>query len=133
MPLWIKRITSIRRRIKTFESKGYCQMWAMFFGECVLRNPDMDLKTIYKEAYDTIKGNPIYAKNVIRGYVAQMNDTVKEIKFYYKKIGESGGLGMDEFLKNYIKYLKSQKKYRKNKKEVFTGFGRFNKPIPYVK
>jgi hypothetical protein len=108
-------------------------MWAMFFGECVLRNPDMDLKTIYKEAYDTIKGNPIYAKNVIRGYVAQMNDTVKEIKFYYKKIGESGGLGMDEFLKNYIKYLKSQKKYRKNKKEVFTGFGRFNKPIPYVK
>ena len=132
-PFGLKGFQALEGEYKTNESKGYCQMWAMFYGECVLRNPDMDLKTIYKEAYDTIKGNSIYAKNVIRGYVSQMNDAVKDIKFYYKKLGVEGSISMDEFLKKYIEYLKKQKQFRKTKKQVFTGLGKFSKPIPYKK
>ena len=59
---------------------GFCQLWSMFFMECVLRNPDMSVKEIYSKAYDKMNRNPEFFLAVIKGYFIQVNELKSALK-----------------------------------------------------
>ena len=117
---------------------GLCQLWTMFFMECVLKNPDMPIKDIYKNAYELMNDDPQYFKDVIVGYFLNMNDEIKKMKKFIAKSITKGDL--DKYLNNYeqfyVDYYKLIEKHRKavaKKPRVnFTGEG-FKRPMVYKK
>ena len=128
-----------KRKKKGTEGGGFCQLWAMFFMECILRNPDMDIKDVYKNAYTIMNDDPKYFKDVIRGFFIDIDEEIKKInKFYIKSIKKNDLLqfqdtpfAISDFFENYIKLLAKNKREisQKTKKVEFTGEGRFNKPL----
>ena len=128
-----------RRPRQTNEGGGFCQLWSMFFMECILRNPDMDIKDVYKNAYTIMNDDPKYFRDVIRGYFIDIDDEIKKMqKFYAKSIqkkdisqSENSGFAISEFFNKYIKLLGKRKlEISKNIKKVeFTGEGKFRRPL----
>ena len=108
--------------------------------ECILKNPDMDVKDVYKNAYETMKDDPTYFRNVIEGYFAYINEELKKMKtFLYKSIEKKNLLETLE-MKNYPTFYKAFNTLLRNKKQdilkrpfkAFTGEG-FKKPKIYKK
>jgi hypothetical protein len=62
------------------EGGGFCQLWSWFFAECVIKNPEMDVKDVYKEAYFALKTNENNFATIIRGYFYSINDELKKMK-----------------------------------------------------
>tara|TARA_R110002126_G_scaffold226277_5_gene370973 strand:- start:4394 stop:6400 length:2007 start_codon:yes stop_codon:yes gene_type:complete len=127
-----------RRESSTLEGTGFCQLWSMFFMECILRNPDMDIKDIYKSAYTLMNDDPKYFKDVIRGYFIDIDDELKKINnFYYKSINRADMItqkGVFEYAKFYNEYIKLLGKRKlelsKTKTKIeFTGEGKFRRPL----
>ena len=56
------------------ESMGFCQLWSWFFAECVLSNPEMDIKDVYKEAWDIVNKDEGNFATIIRGYFLSINE-----------------------------------------------------------
>jgi hypothetical protein len=117
---------------------GLCQLWTMFFMECVLKNPDMPIKDIYKNAYELMNDDPQYFKDVIVGYFLNMNDEIKKMKNFIAKSITKGDLDkyLDNYEQFYIDYYKLIDKHRravaKKPKVKFTGEG-FKRPEVYKK
>jgi hypothetical protein len=130
---------SDRRHRKTNEGGGFCQLWSMFFMECIIRNPDMDIKDVYKYAYTLMNDDPKYFRDVIRGYFIDIDEEIKKMnKFYFKTLDSNilkktagENIGLSEFFEKYIKLLGKHKLElsQRTKKTEFTGEGRFNKPL----
>lgn len=65
---------------KISDTMGYCQLWSWFFAECIIQNPRMDIKEVYKEAYNFLKTKSTeYKFVIIRGYYAYINEELKKI------------------------------------------------------
>jgi len=117
---------------------GLCQLWTMFFMECVLKNPDMPIKDIYKNAYELMNDDPQYFKDVIVGYFLNMNDEIKKMKNFIAKSITKGDLDkyLDNYEQFYIDYYKLIDKHRravaKKPRVKFTGEG-FKRPEVYKK
>jgi len=69
------------------EGGGYCSMWSLFLTEMILINPDKSTKNIISEVLDVTKREPAYLKNIIRGYVIEIE---KELDTLLKMLGEKG-------------------------------------------
>lgn len=57
-------------------------MWSMFMMETILLNPTLNTQDIIEQCINIGKEDPIYFKNVIRGYTQQI---AKEMKLYIGK------------------------------------------------
>ena len=114
---------------------GVCQLWSMFFMECVLRNPDMDIKDVYKEAYDKMKDEPSFFLSVIKGYFVQVNELLNDIGFFQKSIkaSELKIIHWSTFYDKYFRYLKKINEENEKKPKIpFTGEG-FKPPKIYIR
>ncbi len=59
-------------KMKSFdiEGGGYCQMWSLLVMEAILKNPTLSTADIVAEIYQIAKDDPVYFKNLIRGYTS---------------------------------------------------------------
>jgi hypothetical protein len=108
------------------EKGGFCQLWSMFFIECVLRNPDMDIKEVYENAYNIMNDSPQFFLDVIKGYFVQVNELLKDIGFFKKTLvkNEIENLRPNVFYDKYYKYIKKvNEEIEKKPKKEFTGKG----------
>ena len=115
---------------------GFCQLWSMFFMECVLRNPDMDIRDVYKEAYDVMKDQPSFFLAVIKGYFVEVNELLTDINFFQKSIkaSELKVIHWENFYDKYYRYLKKINDDNEKKPKIpFTGKGNFKLPKIYKK
>lgn len=116
--------------------QGFCQLWSMFFMECVLRNPDMDIKDVYKQAYEAMKDEPSFFLAVIKGYFVQVNELLTDIDFFQKSIksSELKVIHWETFYDKYFRYLKKINDENEKKPKIpFTGEGMFRLPKIYKK
>ena len=116
--------------------QGFCQLWSMFFMECVLRNPDMDIRDVYKGAYEAMKDEPSFFLAVIKGYFIEVNELLTDINFFQKSIksSELKVIHWENFYDKYFRYLKKiNDDNEKKPKKPFTGEGVFKLPKIYNK
>jgi len=90
---------------ESHEGDGYCMMWSLLFAEMVLLNPNKPLIEIMNELFLITNKNPIYLRNIIRGYVKLCTDILKQLSetLFKHKINS-----YDEF-SNYLKKTKDSK------------------------
>ena len=96
------------------EGSGFCQLWSWFFAECVIQNPEMDVKDVYKEAFNALKTNQNNFATIIRGYFFSINDELKKMKktFTIQKTKASKLNQMTDIL---LEYLRQNQENLKNK------------------
>jgi hypothetical protein len=58
----------------------------MFFIECVIRNEGMDIREVYKKAYEAMNNQPMYFLSVIRGYYTDVNEWLSKNKNFTKDL-----------------------------------------------
>ena len=64
----------LQKKHKFKEGTGFCQLWSWFFAECVMANPEMDIKDVYKEAWDAVNTDEGNFATIIRGYFLGINE-----------------------------------------------------------
>ena len=92
------------KKAERLEGSGFCQLWSWFFAECVIQNPDMDVKEVYKEAFNALKTNENGFATIIRGYFFSINDELKKMKKSYtieKSITST--IGANDILLDYLR------------------------------
>ena len=102
------------------EGGGFCQLWSWFFAECVIQNPEMDVKEVYKEAFNALKNNFNNFATIIRGYFYSINDELKKMKkkFTIKK-GQRSKLERINILLDYLK--QSKRRLQTKERQPFVG------------
>jgi len=111
--------TSYRNRGKD-EGTGFCQLWSWFFAECVIQNPEMDVKEVYKEAFNALKINVNNYATIIRGYFYSINDELKKMEKNFT-IEKSNWSKLDS-IDILLEYLRQSQVNLKNKeRKPFTG------------
>jgi hypothetical protein len=65
--------------IKEIEKGGVCSVWSIFFAELSLMNPYMTSKEILDNIIETIESNSQQTKNVIRGYLDYLYNSINPI------------------------------------------------------
>jgi hypothetical protein len=63
----------------TREGGGFCMMWSLFLAEMVLMNPDNTTKEIIDDVYAITKKDPLYLKQIIRGYVKDAEEVLDKL------------------------------------------------------
>jgi len=101
------------RELGKGEGGGFCQLWSWFFAECVIQNPEMDVKEVYKEAFNSLKTNQNNFATIIRGYFFSINDELKKMNktFTIQKTKKEKWTEADILLE----YLKQSQVNLKNK------------------
>jgi hypothetical protein len=90
-----------QRRLKAFEAGGFCQAWSFFLIELYMMSPESTIEEIYIIAHDELENDPLSFREVIRGYITDVNkelskftnftlgkrdnNTEKNLKLYYDK------------------------------------------------
>jgi hypothetical protein len=102
------------------EGRGFCQLWSWFFAECVINNPEMDVREVYKEAFDALKTNENNFATIIRGYFFSINDELKKMKstFTLKKV-KTKQWDNNNILLEYLN--KSRGNVHKKERKTFSG------------
>jgi hypothetical protein len=111
------------RELGKGEGGGFCQLWSWFFAECVIQNPEMDVKEVYKEAFNALKTNENNFATIIRGYFFSINDELKKMKktFTIEKTKKAKWTEADIL----IEYLKqSQDKLKNKERKTFQDGGK---------
>ena len=102
------------------EGSGFCQLWSWFFAECVINNPDLPVKEVYKEAYGMIRNDEMNFASVIRGYFYSINEELLKMKKDYSIKGKYiKNLNTNDFLIEYLK--KGKERLHKKSRKVFVG------------
>ena len=113
---------SKNRKLAKGEGGGFCQLWSWFFAECVIQNPEMDVREVYKEAFHALMHNEENFATIIRGYFFSINDELKKMKMSFtinkKKYKEIKTEDYDILL-NYLS--KSRIHLLKKERKPFTG------------
>ncbi len=102
---------------------GFCQLWSWFFAECVINNPELPVKEVYADAYNTLLTDEDKFAYVIHGYFLSINEELKKMKkqfsikpTYMKKPSNANDLFLD--------YLKqSRTKLEGKPRTTFVGGG----------
>ena len=111
------------------EGNGFCQLWGWFFAECVIQNPEMDIKEVYKEAFDALLADEDNFATIIRGYFYSINDELKKFNRRFT-IEESDNIQwFDDVLVTYLN--QNQYKLKKKKRKTFQG-GVVNKKYKFI-
>jgi len=116
---------------KLKEGGGYCQLWSFFFAECIIKNPEMDMREVYKHALEALEKNPIKTRMIIRGYLHEVNEnleTNKEFLSNYIKNVPKVSREYNEALMNdenfsFDKYKREKDELLKEKPDIFKGTG----------
>ena len=110
---------------------GFCLLWSWFFAECVITNPDMPIKEIYKEAEVVLTEEPMNIATIIRGYFASVNEEVKGMNIKHKSItGAYSKKHIDPYGTFLLDYLvENTSKLQKKAKKPFVGGVKQKKPI----
>lgn len=84
-PVDYKGFQTIEESFFTEENKtiGFCGMWSLFVMEMMFLNPDMSTSEVMDTSIKFTRSNPIYLKNIIRGYVVELE---KLLNAYIKEI-----------------------------------------------
>jgi hypothetical protein len=105
------------------EAKGFCLLWSWFFAECVMANPGMDIKEVYKEAWDVLKNNEGGFATIIRGYFLSINEELV-------KMNKTFRIHSDYITENpynndaYLAYLNEEREHLQRKpRKVFQDGG----------
>lgn len=67
------------------KENGYCQIWSMFMMETILLNPTLNTEDIIEQCITIGNTDPLYFKNVIRGYTQQIAKEMKIVLGKYLK------------------------------------------------
>lgn len=111
------------------EGYGFCQLWSWFFAECVIQNPEMDIKEVYKEAFDALRADKDNFATIIRGYFYSIND---ELKKFNKDYSIEKNTKFEEFDDVLITYLnQNQVKLKNKERKTFQG-GVVNKKSKFI-
>ena len=86
--------------IPKIEGGGFCALWSIFFCELILKNPDDDIKQIYKASIDFIGNNYDTYQNIIRGYFNYINDELDVLK-KRKPMGRQETLKLEKAVANH--------------------------------
>jgi hypothetical protein len=92
--------------IPRIEGGGFCALWSIFFCELILKNPDDDIKQIYKASIDFIGNNYDTYQNIIRGYFNYINDELDVLK-KRKPMGRAETLKLEKAVSSYA-YFEEQ-------------------------
>jgi hypothetical protein len=103
------------------EGGGFCQLWSWFFAECVIQNPEMDIKEVYKEAFSILYFNEIDFATIIRGYFFSINDELKKMKKTYSIAEAKGKTGKIDILLDYL--VQSQHHLKTKPRQIFQDGG----------
>jgi hypothetical protein len=108
------------KKAERLEGSGFCQLWSWFFAECVIQNPEMDVKDVYKEAYAFLNTNENKFATIIRGYFFSINDELKKMKktFSIKKNNEQK-IKNNDILLDYL--LESKGRLQTKERQPFVG------------
>jgi hypothetical protein len=118
-----------QRNLGKGEGHGFCQLWGWFFAECVIQNPEMDIKEVYKEAFGALRADKDNFATIIRGYFYSINDELKKFNKKYT-IEESDNIQwFDDVLVTYLN--QNQVKLKKKKRKTFQG-GVVNKKSKFI-
>jgi hypothetical protein len=76
-----KGFQALENTLKVFDIKegGFCMMWSCFMAEMVLMNPENTTKEIIDEVFAITKKDPMYLKQIIRGYVKDAEEMIDEL------------------------------------------------------
>ena len=110
---------------------GFCLLWSWFFAECVITNPEMPIKEIYKKAEDVLNEEPMKIATIIRGYFESVNEEVKGMNIKHKSItGAYSKKHIDLYETFLLDYLvENTSKLQKKAKKPFVGGVKHKKPI----
>jgi hypothetical protein len=110
---------------------GFCLLWSWFFAECVITNPEMPIKEIYKKAEDILNEEPMKIATIIRGYFESVNEEVKGMNIKHKSItGAYSKKYIDLYETFLLDYLvENTSKLQKKAKKPFVGGVKQKKPI----
>jgi hypothetical protein len=104
------------------EGGGFCQLWSWFFAECVIQNPEMDIKEVYNEAFNTLKRNENNFATIIRGYFFSINDELKKMQKTYSIAKAKSKTGMIDILLDYL--VQSQAHLKTKPRQMFQDGGK---------
>jgi hypothetical protein len=62
-----------QRRLKAFESGGFCQAWSFFLIELYMMHPESTIEEIYIIAHDELENDPQSFRELIRGFITDVN------------------------------------------------------------
>jgi hypothetical protein len=118
------------------EGGGYCQLWSWFFASLVVSNPNIEVKKLYKLAYDLIGTEPKKFKDVIRGFFHYINIEMKKMKNIFRNLDISKSeiknlsyIDMEKILSAYIE-LKFES--LENKPNIEYGKGRTDNKYKFI-
>ena len=110
----------INKKASKGEGGGFCQLWSWFFAECVIQNPEMDVKEVYKEAFNALKTNENNFATIIRGYFFSINDELKKMKKTYTIAkNKEKKINNNDILLDYLN--KSKGHLQTKERQPFTG------------
>jgi hypothetical protein len=116
------------KKAERLEGGGFCQLWSWFFAECVIQNPEMDVKEVYKEAFNALNTNENKFATIIRGYFFSINDELKKMKKTYTIAkNKEKKIKNNDILLDYL--LKSQAHLKTKPQKVFQDGGKKHKFI----
>ena len=84
-----QRLESSYPGFDNIEGGGFCMAWSLFLMELVLMNPEYTTKKIIEEGLKISKSDPKYLKEVIRGYVKDIEKSINNIYKYGFKFGKA--------------------------------------------
>ena len=126
-------LDEIYRKKESIEGGGYCQLWSFFFADCILKNPDMEFKDVYKNALDVLNDKPEKARMLIRGYYHEINEKLTEnaitLSQYIKnipKIDREYDIPITDFFHNVLilDYIRKKQDALDNQPDTFEGTGK---------
>jgi hypothetical protein len=107
---------------KPREGAGFCQLWSWFFAECIINNPELPVKEVYKEAYDTVRQDEMNFASVIRGYFYSINEELLKMKKDFSIKGKYiKNINNNEFLLEYLK--QGEERLKGKPRNPFVGGG----------
>jgi hypothetical protein len=118
---------------EAMEGGGYCQLWSFFFADCILKNPDMDFRDVYKNALDVLNNKPERARMLIRGYYHEINEKMTEyaitLSQYIKnipKIDRAYDVAITDFIPNILilDYIRKKSDALDDQPDTFEGTGK---------
>jgi hypothetical protein len=109
---------------KRKEGGGFCVLWSWFFAECVMANPDMDIKDVYKEAWDAIRTNELGFATIIRGYFISINEELVKMNKTFS-IDKSYIYEHPQDIDMFLAYLDAEREHLKKKpRKIFQNGGK---------
>jgi len=104
---------SEQKRLRALEAGGFCQAWTFFMMELYMLNPETTIEDIYIIAHDELENDPESFRELIRGYIIDVNKELKEFtEFSMGKKGTETDTKIIEYYDQELKKLIDEQKLK---------------------